>query len=111
MIDELKLAEVLGALSLATDLANGNPLETALRVCHLSVGLARAAGAGAVECAEVYYASLLRFMGCTAFASEEAALGLDDIAARRLYAPVDLGSLTEVLSTTLSQLERGSGVA
>ncbi len=83
-------AEVLAALSLATDLANGNPLETALRTCALATALARAAGASEREVAHAHDAALLRYLGCTAFAHEEAALLGDDIEAKRAFAPLEL---------------------
>ena len=105
----LRLAEVLGALSLATDLANGNPLETALRTCLLAVELAREVGASEQEIADAYDAAMLRYLGCTAFASEEAAALGDDIAAKQLYAPVDFGRKSELLPATLTGLGKGSG--
>ena len=105
----LRLAEVLGALSLATDLANGNPMETALRTCLLAVELAREAGGSEQELSDCYDAAMLRYLGCTAFASEEAeALG-DDIAAKQLYAPVDFGRKAELIPATLTGLGKGSG--
>ncbi|MCY1020102.1 HD domain-containing phosphohydrolase [Pyxidicoccus sp. MSG2] len=105
----LRLAEVLGALSLATDLANGNPLETALRTCLLAVELARGAGGSEQEVADAYDAAMLRYVGCTAFAPEEAAAMGDDIASKQLYAPVDFGRKTELLAPTLLRLGRGTG--
>ena len=105
----LRLAEVLGALSLATDLANGNPLETALRTCLLAVELAREAGGSEQEVSDAYDAGMLRYVGCTAFAPEEAAAMGDDIAAKQLYAPVDFGRNAEVLPATLKGLGKGLG--
>jgi HD-GYP domain-containing protein (c-di-GMP phosphodiesterase class II)/DNA-binding CsgD family transcriptional regulator len=99
----------LGALSLATDLANGNPMETALRTCLLAVELAREAGASEQESSDAYDAAMLRYLGCTAFASEEAAALGDDIAAKQLYSPVDWSRTAEVLPVTLTQLGKGSG--
>lgn len=40
----VSLGELLGALSLATDLAAGIPLETSLRTCVLATRLARLVG-------------------------------------------------------------------
>lgn len=105
----LRLAEVLGALSLATDLANGNPLETALRTCLLAVELAREAGASGQEIADTYDAAMLRYLGCTAFAPEEAAVLGDDIAAKQVFAPVDMDRKSELLPAAFSRLAKGSG--
>jgi HD-GYP domain-containing protein (c-di-GMP phosphodiesterase class II) len=105
----LRLAEVLGALSLATDLANGNPLETSLRTCLLAVELAREAGATERQVSDAYDAAMLRYLGCTAYAPEEAAAFGDDIAAKQLYAPVDFGRKSELLPATVARLGKGSG--
>ncbi len=105
----LRLAEVLGALSLATDLANGNPMETALRTCLLAVELAREAGGSEQQISDAYDAAMLRYLGCTAYASEEAAALGDDIAAKQLYAPVDWARKAELLPATLTKLGKGSG--
>jgi hypothetical protein len=99
----------LGALSLATDLANGNPMETALRTCLLAVELAREADGSEQQISDAYDAAMLRYLGCTAYASEEAAALGDDIAAKQLYAPVDFGRKAELLPATLTQLGKGSG--
>jgi len=67
-----RLNEVLGALSLATDSANGVPPETALRTALVAVSIGRAAGFDEETLRDAYYAALLRFLGCTAFAYETA---------------------------------------
>lgn len=107
---DLRLAELIAALSLATDLGNGFPLEKALRNTVLAVGLGEAVGLSGQELSDVYYLGLLRFLGCTAFAHETAAaFGVDDNALRRLYAPVDFSRPAEILKTTISGLDEGTG--
>ncbi len=84
----LRLAELMGSLSLATDLADGFSLEKSLRTTVLAVRLARAAGCDEAATTQCFWGTLLRFTGCTAFAHEEAtsyAAG-DDIALRRALA-------------------------
>lgn len=94
----LRLAELVAALSLATDLGTGQPLEHALRTCLLSLELSRRSGVGADRLADVYYLSLLRFVGCTADASETAAMaGGDDIALIAEMSPAFMGSPSEQL--------------
>lgn len=110
-VTQLRLAEVLAALSLVTDLANGHPMERALRACLLATGLARAHGLAPAAVADVYHAGLVRFIGCTAYAHEEAwALGGDDIEFRRAFAMVDPRSSGELLAFTFGALARGAGV-
>src|SRR5258708_32194303 len=61
----IRAAEVVGALSLATDLGTGQPLEHALRTAVLAVRLGELAGASAQELADTYYVALLHASGCT----------------------------------------------
>jgi HD-GYP domain-containing protein (c-di-GMP phosphodiesterase class II) len=87
-----RLAELLGGLSLACDLADGFPPEKVLRTCVLGVELARRHGLAAEVVRDVFYAGLLRYTGCTAFSHEEAhhyGAG-DDIAVRRTMALADV---------------------
>src|SRR6266498_3769731 len=93
--------EILAALSLCTDLANGLPFETALRTALLALWLARRSGLPATLHDEVFRLGLLRFLGCTGFAQEEARMvGGEDIALRRAYAGVDRASKREVMAAT-----------
>lgn len=66
MPEGLRLAEVLGALSLATDLGVGQPLEQALRTCLIALQIGERLGLNTEDLSDVYYVSLLRFLGCTA---------------------------------------------
>ncbi|MGY3564433.1 HD domain-containing phosphohydrolase [Sinomonas sp. RB5] len=89
MTRPLRLAEVMAAVSLATDLGMGQPLEQCLRTCLTALELADAAGVERGTLSEVYCTALLRFLGCTADAHEAAALaGGDEIALRAAIAPV-----------------------
>lgn len=96
-MDALQLTEVLGALSLATDLANGNPWETALRTSVLAAGVARESGASADQVSDAFGASLLRYLGCTAYAHEEAVMGGDDLAVKQGFAAVELSNKLQML--------------
>ena len=106
----LRLAELMAALSLATDLGMGQPLEQALRTCLIAIDLAERMGLTKGEVSEVFYVALLRFLGCTADAHEAAEMfGGDDLAARRASAPVSGGSLTEAASVFLRVVGAGQG--
>jgi HD-GYP domain-containing protein (c-di-GMP phosphodiesterase class II)/DNA-binding CsgD family transcriptional regulator len=100
----VRIGELLGALSLATDLAAGLPLETSLRTCVLAARLARLVGSTALG--EVRTATLLRHLGCTAFAHEAARLGGDDHDLLTTYAGVDRGRRSAVVGRTVTQLAR-----
>lgn len=76
------LAEFTAALSLAADQAAGLSLGHGLRTCLLATRLARRAGLAADDLRHVYYTALLRSVGCTSDAHEQAELFGDEIAAR-----------------------------
>src|SRR5688572_11403616 len=85
----VRLAELLAAISLATDLGMGQPLEQALRTCLIALGLGERLGLRPEELSDVFYVALLRFLGCSADAHELAQMvGGDDIAVRSSIAPV-----------------------
>src|SRR5437763_13692287 len=87
--NRVRLVELTAALSLATDLGTGQPLEHALRTSVLALRAADGLGLSMSERSAVLYTSLLRFLGCTADASETAVLaGGDEIAFNAAMAPV-----------------------
>jgi HD-GYP domain-containing protein (c-di-GMP phosphodiesterase class II)/DNA-binding CsgD family transcriptional regulator len=76
------LAEFTAALSLAADQAAGLSPGHGLRTCLLATRLARRAGLAINDLRDVYYTALLRSVGCTSDAHEQAELFGDEIAAR-----------------------------
>ena len=86
----MRLAELTAALSLATDLGTGQPLEHGLRTCWLSLKTAEELGLDALTRSCVYYTALLRFVGCTSDAADTAVLaGGDDLAFNAAMAKSD----------------------
>ena len=79
---ELRTAELVALLSLATDLGMGQPMEHAQRTCLLGLKLADDLSLDDSERAVVYYVCLLAWVGCHADSFEMASLVGDDIAAR-----------------------------
>jgi HD-GYP domain-containing protein (c-di-GMP phosphodiesterase class II) len=101
----LRLADLLAALSLSMDLGMAFPPEEALRAALLATGLARRLRLPEREVGDVYYTTLLRFVGCTAYAHEEAAMqGGDDIALRVAGATIDDANPRDMLRFLLSGL-------
>src|SRR5438876_7813989 len=94
----IRAAEVVGALSLATDLGTGQPLEHALRTAVLAVRLGELAGASAKELADAYYIALLHASGCTSNGHEAALLYGDDIEHRAAFFLIDTTNPAEVLA-------------
>src|SRR5256712_11420620 len=104
-MERLRLAELMAALSLATDLGMGQPLEQALRTCLIAVALGERLGFENEELFEVYYVALLWFLGCTVDAHEFAAMvGGDDIAIRAAIAPVLGGTQREFASQVMPEV-------
>ena len=82
---DLRLAELMAAISLAIDIADGYPLEKSLRDALLAVGLARELGLHGQDLSDVYYTALVAHLGCTAqYFDLAAGFGGDDIGIRRV---------------------------
>jgi len=94
----IRAAEVVGALSLATDLGTGQPLEHALRTAVLAVRLGQLAGASGEELADTYYLALLHASGCTSNSHEAAKLFGDDIGHRAAFFLIDPTNPAEVMA-------------
>jgi HD-GYP domain-containing protein (c-di-GMP phosphodiesterase class II) len=100
-----QLAELLGSLSLATETAVGVPPETSIRAAVVSVAVARTLGLPDEECAAAYLVALLRYIGCSGYASETAWYGGgDDINLLGDLTPVDGGKPAAVLSTIVRKV-------
>src|SRR5688572_27273795 len=92
----IRLAEVVGSLSLATDLATGQPLEHGLRRTLIAMRLGEALGLSARDLSDVYYVSVLGSVGCTLEATVLARITADDIAVGGRIASVDVTSPLDV---------------
>ena len=71
---EIRLGEVLAALTYALDLAEGQAAGHALRTCLIGMTLAERLGLDTQQRSELYYAHLLKDAGCSSNASRVAAL-------------------------------------
>ena len=65
-------AHVLGALSYALDLTEGQPAGHSIRACWIAMQLGRAIGLGAGDLRDLYYAVLLKDLGCSSNAARVA---------------------------------------
>jgi len=66
----IRMAEVLAAFSLATDLGTGKPMGHAIRACYLGMALARELRLSTSDQADLYYSFLLMHSGCAALSLE-----------------------------------------
>jgi HD-GYP domain-containing protein (c-di-GMP phosphodiesterase class II) len=76
---QVRLAELVAALSLGVDLGFGQPMEHVLRQCLIALRLAERVGLADDERLVVYYTALLVNVGCHADAHEQAKWFGDDI--------------------------------
>ena len=74
----LSQAHVLGALSYALDLTEGQPAGHSIRACWIAMRLGRAIGLGEPALRELYYAVLLKDLGCSSNAARVAQLFAGD---------------------------------
>jgi HD-GYP domain-containing protein (c-di-GMP phosphodiesterase class II) len=102
----VRRGEVIAALSIATDLAMGQPVEFALKSCVLATRVGRLLDLTASALTEIYYQSLLRYIGCNAETHVMAALLGDEIDFRRDFARIDIGRANEMVALVFAYLRR-----
>jgi hypothetical protein len=107
--DDLRLADLLAALSVTTDLGMGQEPEKAARGCLVATGLARAMDLPEAEVRDVFWTTLLQHVGCTAPAHETSYLFGDDLTVAVQAERTDSASLRETLAL-LATVGRGTGV-
>src|SRR6476620_12731321 len=78
-LERVRLAELVGALSLRIDLWFGQPMEHVLRQCWIALRLAEHLGLDQDQRSVVYYTALLTNVGCHTDAHEQAKWFGDDI--------------------------------
>lgn len=94
----VRLAELMAALSVATDLGMGQPQETALRGCVVAMRLGESLHLDERTLRDIYYQSLLRYIGCNADTFAMAALLGDELAFRHDVAPLDPSQPADVVA-------------
>jgi HD-GYP domain-containing protein (c-di-GMP phosphodiesterase class II) len=105
-----RLAELVAALSLATDLGLGQPQEHVLRQTVIARRLAAAAGLPQEHQTAVFYVSLLAWVGCVSDSHELAAWFGDDLRLRADSYEVDKAGLPKI-RFALDHVGEGSGSA
>jgi putative nucleotidyltransferase with HDIG domain len=99
---DLRLSEILAALSHALDLTEGQPAGHAVRACLIGMRLADELGLPAEERAALFYALLLKDAGCSSNAAKVASLfGADDFVAKRTLKTVNHSYLPEAFGYAL----------
>lgn len=109
MATTLRLGELLSPLSAAADSGAGLPPETGLRTALIGLALARRCGMSGAAPSDLFYAGLLRHLGCSVTAHEETRLMGDEQELRTSFATVDAGSPLEMLKGASAGFARGKG--
>jgi hypothetical protein len=91
--DAVRLAELVAALSLATDLGLGQPQQHIIRQTLIALRVAELEGLPDADLAAIFYVSLLAWVGCVADAHEMGKWFGDDMAVRADSYLVDLTGL------------------
>jgi HD-GYP domain-containing protein (c-di-GMP phosphodiesterase class II) len=102
--ERVRAAEVMAALSLATDLGIGVPIEHGLQSTLVAMRLADHLGVDSATATQTYYACLLFYVGCTADAEVAAETFGDDDALATHGLPARFGSRPELLAGLMRAL-------
>jgi putative nucleotidyltransferase with HDIG domain len=103
------LSEVVGALSFALDITEGQPVGHSLRCCWIGMHVGARLGLSEVELSDLYYTLLLKDIGCSSNAARICQLYLaDDLAFKGAYKVVDT-KLPEILRFLIANTARRSG--
>ena len=95
---DLRLAEVIAAMSYALDITDGQPLGHAVRSCLIGMRLAEEIGLDVEARAALFYGLLLKDAGCSSNAAKIASLyGADDHAAKENVRLVNHSRIGEAL--------------
>lgn len=109
--DVLRLSELVGALSYALDLTEGQPEGHCVRTCAIGMRLGRAIGLDEPSLSELYFTLLLKDLGCSSNAARICELYMtDDLAFKRDFKWVD-GSLPQVVRFALEHTGVGASFA
>ncbi|MEP6525971.1 MAG: HD domain-containing phosphohydrolase [Nocardioidaceae bacterium] len=100
-VARVRAAEVIAALSLATDLGIGVPLEHGLQSTLIAMRLGERLGVDSETARQTYYTCLLFYVGCTAGAELEAEVFGGDDALTTYGTPVRFGSRGEMVAGML----------
>lgn len=103
----MRLAELMGTLSLATDVGMGMPPEHGLRSAAVAVRIGELAGASDADRAQAFYLALLRYAGCTADSDLATEVMGDEIEVRGALFGADWGVASDFLPRLARVVGRG----
>ena len=109
--DDIALSGVIGALSYALDITEGQPEGHALRSCAIGMRIAQELELPGPLRSDLFYALLLKDAGCSANAERMAAMfGADDQVAKRTSKLVDWASPWQAMRWSLRTVAPGGTI-
>ena len=109
-MQDLRLSELIGALSFALDITEGQPAGHAARSCVIGVRFANHLQLSEAERFSLFYALLLKDCGCSSIGSQVAELyGHDDQAVKSTLRAIDHRKPIAVLGHAIRNTEPGGG--
>lgn len=109
-MENLKLSELMSALSYALDITEGQPEGHCIRCCWIGMNIGKKIGLPVEQLWQLYYVLLLKDLGCSSNASRICELYLtDDLTFKRDFKWVD-GSLPQVLRFVLRHTGTSAGI-
>ncbi len=109
-MQNLKLAELMSALSYALDITEGQPEGHCVRCCWIGMNIGQKIGLVSEQLWQLYYVLLLKDLGCSSNASRICELYLtDDLSFKKDFKLVD-GSLPQVLRFVMHHTGSTAGI-
>ncbi len=109
--EQIRVGDLLAALSHALDMTEGQPVGHCVRCCWIGTAIGREIGLSDGQLRELYYTILLKDLGCSSNAARICQLYLtNDIDFKRDFKQLD-GSLPKVLRFVLGHTGMKSGLA
>jgi len=109
-MQQIRLSELLGALSHALDMVEGQPAGHCVRCCWIGIHIGREIGLDDEQIWELYYTLLLKDLGCSSNAARICRLFLtDDLTFKHDVKTID-GSLPQALRFVLSHTALKAGL-
>ncbi len=107
--DALRLSDVVAAMTYALDITEGQPEGHAMRTCLIGMGVGRELGLDDGALGDLYYALLLKDLGCSTNAARiRHAFGADDLRVKRSVKVVDFDDLRQGTRFVLENAGTGS---
>jgi HD-GYP domain-containing protein (c-di-GMP phosphodiesterase class II) len=106
--EDVRVAELIAAMSLAVDIGMAQPLETGLGICLVAVELAGRLGYEPGLRQRTFRLALLQHIGCTVAAAPVAAIMGDEMIMRAHAATLDFGDRAEMFRFLLGHVARAN---